>query len=189
MAFKHLEKLLLLVLLVAFVNSEDDCKHTICVGVEEGHFLDNPANCSQFFTCVNGRAQPGTCPDGFFFHPSLQKCEVHWQVPCNPTEEIELECVDDGDGGNGDNGDNGNGNEDPPLVCNTNDVQLLQHPTNCSKYVLCFHGVAHVKSCAPGLEWDVTQERCNTPEVAQCVLSECPFQVKTDQCLLFRKSL
>ncbi|GAB0090695.1 hypothetical protein DMENIID0001_054460 [Sergentomyia squamirostris] len=164
MSFKHF-LFLQFVLIIAVVADDGYCKHKVCQGVPEGYFLANPADCNEFFECINGRAVLGRCPDGFFFHPGLQKCEVHWQVPCAPGPELELDCVED-------EGES----ERPEFSCPSNDVQVLQHPTNCSLYILCFHGYAHVRDCAHGLEWDTSLEQCNIPDQAQCSPSVCPFQ-------------
>uniref|UniRef100_A0A1B0GIR3 Chitin-binding type-2 domain-containing protein n=2 Tax=Lutzomyia longipalpis TaxID=7200 RepID=A0A1B0GIR3_LUTLO len=56
-----------------------------------------------------------------------------------------------------------------------NEVYVQQHPSNCSKYILCFNGVVHIRNCAPGLEWDSSREQCNVPADAQCQPSVCPL--------------
>ncbi|XP_059608135.1 peritrophin-1-like [Phlebotomus argentipes] len=76
--------------------------------------------------------------------------------------------------------------EEPPpeeqeFLCPSDEAQFLQHPHDCSKYILCFHRVAHVRHCASGLEWHGAIEQCNTPDQAQCSPSQCPIPDNPNQ--------
>ncbi|XP_059608134.1 probable chitinase 10 [Phlebotomus argentipes] len=177
MALKYLLKFLFLAF-VLLTNAEEDCKHKICVDISEDYFLSNPLNCSSYFFCRQGRAHRGYCPDGQFFHPPHQKCDNFWNVPCQPIPEFELECIDDEEPSQPP--------EEPPpeeqeFLCPSDEAQFLQHPHDCSKYILCFHRVAHVRHCASGLEWHGAIEQCNTPDQAQCSPSQCPIPDNPNQ--------
>lgn len=45
---------------------------------------------------------------------------------------------------------------------------FLPHPKSCSRYFLCYHGVATPMKCPNKLHFDVSQQTCNTPEQAKC---------------------
>lgn len=56
----------------------------------------------------------------------------------------------------------------------TDEVVLLNHATSCSQYVMCFSGEAVIRSCAPGLTFDVEDGHCK--EDAKCDVEDraCP---------------
>lgn len=149
----------------AAVNSswEDYCPHTICQGVAEGRFLDNPFSCASFFRCVNGHAQSGECTDGTWFNYQAQMCDAPWHVPCDASQStiVELECVT---------------KEEPKysITCRGDDLQLIQHPHDCNQYYMCVSGIPMPRSCAPGLEFNVVESQCMEPEQANCNFLGCP---------------
>lgn len=147
----------------SFTNWEDYCPHTICEEVPEGRFIDNPFSCASFFQCHNGRAWAGVCPNGTWFNYQAQVCDAPWNVRCDAevSETIELECV----------------TEDEPkytISCRTGELHTVQHPYDCGQFYLCVSGLPILRSCAPGLEFNVLESQCMAPEDANCVISECP---------------
>lgn len=55
-------------------------------------------------------------------------------------------------------------------------VQLFPHEESCSKYIMCFGGLALERSCAPDLHWSAKGEYCTTKAQAECDIenSLCP---------------
>lgn len=53
-------------------------------------------------------------------------------------------------------------------VCDPNTIEWLPHPTDCTKYYICFHGIAHLMSCAPDLHFNRFTTQCMLPQDAQC---------------------
>lgn len=51
-----------------------------CVGIEDGHFIDNPKNCQSYFLCYGNTHYEGECWDGLNFNPENQWCD--WQFYC-----------------------------------------------------------------------------------------------------------
>lgn len=141
---------------------EAECAHTICDGVPEGRFLNNPLNCPAFFQCVNGRAHAGECPGGTWFNYKAQICDAPWHVACDSehSEVIQLECITE---------------QRYVISCRgRDDLHTIQHPRNCSEFYLCIGGEAVLRQCAPGLEFNTEFQQCMLKEDANCVFSECP---------------
>lgn len=60
-------------------------------------------------------------------------------------------------------------------TCDPSIVEWLPHPTDCTLYIICFHGNAHVMRCAPTLHFNRATTQCMLPEHAQCELDYmCP---------------
>jgi hypothetical protein len=60
-------------------------------------------------------------------------------------------------------------------TCNPDIVEWFPHPTNCTLYLICFHGVTHEMSCAPGLHFSRLELKCMLPIDAECDLNYmCP---------------
>lgn len=38
------------------------------------------------------------------------------------------------------------------------------------RFYICYNGTALEQWCAPGLNWDATEENCNWPELANCTV-------------------
>lgn len=143
---------------------EDYCPHTICQGVDEGRFIDNPFSCASYFRCTHGRAHDGACTEGTWFNYATQRCDVPWNVPCDAGQSIvvELECVTQ---------------EEPHYVisCRGNDeLHTVPHPFDCNHYYLCISGLPIPRRCAPNLEFNAEESQCMEPEDAHCLLAECP---------------
>ena len=61
--------------------------------------------------------------------------------------------------------------------CPENGVKVMQHNSECGKYILCFGGVRIVRDCAPGLHWSSKLQSCTRPEFSECkeeIQRDCP---------------
>ena len=87
---------------------------------------------------------------------------------CNWESLVNCEADDGSDDGSDDNSDDGNndddgnsdddgndddGDGDETLSC-PNDYGFYAHPSVCSAYILCAHGVAYKKTCPVETLWD-----------------------------------
>lgn len=61
-------------------------------------------------------------------------------------------------------------------ICDPDIIEWLPHPSDCTKYIICFHGNPHVMPCAPDLHFNRFTTQCMLPEDAQCDWdSRCPL--------------
>lgn len=69
-------------------------------------------------------------------------------------------------------------------------IEFFPHEVSCSKYILCYGGLAIERSCAPDLHWSATDEWCTTKAQAECTLEAplCP-EVDNPDSLVFIPSL
>lgn len=44
----------------------------------------------------------------------------------------------------------------------------LRNPANCGTYYICVHQVPLLQDCPSGLQWSVSENRCDLPELANC---------------------
>lgn len=54
------------------------------------------------------------------------------------------------------------------------EVVLLNHATSCSKYVMCFGGDTVIRTCAPGLTFDVEDGHCKENAICDVENRPCP---------------
>lgn len=52
--------------------------------------------------------------------------------------------------------------------CDPSVVTWHPHPRDCTLYLICFHGVLHNMTCAPGLHFSREELKCMLPEDAGC---------------------
>lgn len=68
--------------------------------------------------------------------------------------------------------------------CPDDDIELIPHPYDCEKYVLCVFGERIKRRCAEGLEFSPEERTCMLPEDAECKpqdrVWECPEEDDLD---------
>ncbi|XP_052873517.1 peritrophin-44-like [Anopheles cruzii] len=109
--------------------------------------LPNPIDCSQYFICLGGVAEPRQCAPTLLFDPIAQRCDVAENV----------ECVE--------------GSIPSPTTCPPTGLHLIGNPANCNSYFVCLNGVQNdvPVECAPTLIFDITDSMCRTPtEDSRC---------------------
>uniref|UniRef100_A0A182JLI8 Chitin-binding type-2 domain-containing protein n=1 Tax=Anopheles atroparvus TaxID=41427 RepID=A0A182JLI8_ANOAO len=145
----------------------------ICQGKPDDTTVMNPVSCDLFMLCKNNLpAETGQCPDNMLFNAEAGYCDFPNNVDCGtvprppgfeqttgtpmvptttPTPEI---------------------TETPGESCPEIDDPVV--PTylpvleDCSLYVLCYHGNPLTMKCPAGLEWNIAESTCDTPENAKC---------------------
>ncbi|XP_055527638.1 probable chitinase 10 [Wyeomyia smithii] len=55
-----------------------------------------------------------------------------------------------------------------PRFDDPDEIILLPHSNDCSKFVTCLSGLGYEMNCPEGLEYSVAQTTCDYPEYAQC---------------------
>ncbi|XP_058456540.1 peritrophin-1-like [Malaya genurostris] len=55
-----------------------------------------------------------------------------------------------------------------PRFDDPDEIILLPHLTDCSKFVTCLSGLGYEMSCPEGLEFSIERTTCDYPEYAQC---------------------
>lgn len=173
-----------------------------CTDENSGRFYDDPSDCANYFVCFRGEFHSLVCPDGFHFHEAKQMCDYPINVGCNdtnatpptcppptlptcppptqptcptfpptcptcptfpPTSEMTTPTED-------------TPTQPPrPSICPPRGLHKVPHPYSCSKYILCFDGVAVERLCSPGLYWNSELFRCVRRNDSDCLLpSACP---------------
>ncbi|GIY30336.1 protein obstructor-E [Caerostris darwini] len=115
--------------------------------------FSNPANCSTFYFCVDGRAYLQECPLRLVFDEQNMKCDHPKVVGCTPpsgTLSI-LHCPEP-DG-------------------------IFRHPVNCNTFYLCKQSRIYEYECPIGLIFNYDEKRCDYKRNFQCpafaVLQRC----------------
>lgn len=76
----------------------------------------------------------------------------------------------------------------PVAECPLRGVAFFRNQFSCTKFVLCFDGVAIDKTCSPGLYFSRAQSRCVRRDDSDCLLGDgtCPAENDPDVCLIKR---
>lgn len=129
---------------IAYLTAADI---NVCSDAKSGIFLQdfNDPTCATYIVCMNGVTYPNNkCNGDFLFNAASQTCSYSGDVDCN--------------------------------YCPTKagvPVYNRAYPSLCSKYILCYGPTPVVRECAPGLQFDPVQERCNVASLVDCVANKC----------------
>ncbi|CAG9770095.1 unnamed protein product [Ceutorhynchus assimilis] len=130
-------------------------------------FLPNE-NCCKFWQCHNGVAYLFSCPDDLYWSPTSKSCD--WPVSAN--------CSGDGSAGLCPPCPS---TTKPPSTTTTTKtptkrpncpqncpIDIFLSDCDCSKFWQCSSGVAYLKSCPHGLQWNPNLNLCDWPQQAGC---------------------
>uniref|UniRef100_A0A182YC64 Chitin-binding type-2 domain-containing protein n=1 Tax=Anopheles stephensi TaxID=30069 RepID=A0A182YC64_ANOST len=154
--------------------------------------LTHPSDCNRFLVCSSGMAYEMRCPDGLEYDVEQRSCDYDYLVRCsvdgrtqvqqaNYGFEMPLEqLVQNRPSWN----DLQEERMDVPVPqykpavsvvdarCPRTDDPMkpihLPRTGNCGKFMKCFGGRAYEMDCPAGLEFDVTNSRCDYPVLARC---------------------
>lgn len=130
--------------------SSSSCTDCSPFGIQN---LPYPNSCTQYIQCSMGSRTFTSCPAGFHFDRTIGFCNHADLVVCDdPTITTTVPPVTD-------------------LPNCFTDGTLHPHPTECSQFFICVNNSLWEQECAPGLHWNRSQEKCDTPEAAQCTVS------------------
>ncbi|XP_075162252.1 tequila isoform X2 [Haematobia irritans] len=175
-------------------TSEDNVRQDRDLGISCGPgtyaIYPHPQDCHKFMRCANGRIAVENCPNGQVF--SIERGSCHLE---NEVAQYDRSSYSRGSnygqsavtGGNGmvatsttttTNTNTGGTNyhpnsevyapQDADVGCPQNANGRYPHPYDCTKFVMCTNGVAHVQSCGPGTAWDKVMEVCDFKEKVNC---------------------
>ena len=119
---------------------------SICKGLENGHFLNNPASCRAYWLCWEEEAFSGECKEGLNFNEADQLCDNEENYPCANTEPM----------------------------CPNNNISFFEVENSCTEFNFCFAGSHTILSCAVGLHFDSKLNTCNFPSEVNCTRDMCP---------------
>uniref|UniRef100_A0A182PLU6 Chitin-binding type-2 domain-containing protein n=1 Tax=Anopheles epiroticus TaxID=199890 RepID=A0A182PLU6_9DIPT len=140
-----------------------------CAGRPDGSLAPS-RNCSNFFRCENEDiAEEITCqPQGTLFD---------WQREvCDHPENVE--CAESGPSGNSTVAPPGSTSEPtrPPLdpnvptdLCRGVTVGMIEHPTDCTRYVICVLGQPNVQQCPDNFIFIAEKATCGFGDPETCV--------------------
>lgn len=129
---------------LAYITSADI---NVCDDAKTGIFLQDFSDptCKNYIVCMDGVSYAGgNCKGDYLFNATTQSCSYESEVTCS--------------------------------YCPTKagvPVYNRAYPSLCSKYVLCYGSTPVVRECAPGLQFDPVQERCNEASLVDCVANKC----------------
>lgn len=128
-----------------------------CGGANGGNgYFAHESQCDRYYVCENGRVvNEGLCDDGLVFNeygnPSRLRCELPFGIDCSNRPNLQ-----------------------PPKPTGECPRQngMFPDPRDCTKFIECGNGEAHIKSCASGLAYNKANGNCDWPENTP----ECPAE-------------
>lgn len=135
-----------------------------CRGVPEG---DTRAvgRCRQdYIECRLGRANIRYCDGQQIFDSAMRVCAASDSVPQCSTKKA-------ADASGGSYGFNDASSASLSAICTTRGDGYYRHPTDCQRFIQCFHGNAFVLNCASGLVFNANKDAgvCDYPvNVPEC---------------------
>lgn len=130
-----------------------------------GLYRPHPTDCKQYLTCLHGKFVARPCSGNLHWNPKAETCDFPKNANCSHTIVTESPSV-------------------PITSTPSTTITLLEaypgdkcvagqfgsyrsHPTDCSQYLVCLHGVYVSQSCG-NLHWNAREETCDRPEKAGC---------------------
>lgn len=110
----------------------------VCYGAQDGLFIPDYTNCSNYYACVNQIGYLQTCPSGYAFDSKAQACNYATVVTCST-------CPSPASG-----------------------LQFIAVPNVCDKYVICAGGSAFMQTCMDGLEYNNETTQCDFSRNVKC---------------------
>lgn len=154
-----------------------------CEDVSYGWFIPSNTSCADFIQCLKDEQLFGTCPDGFLFNFDAQLCDFPENVNCDIEPPLET-TTDDTPittiptiTTTESNPETTTPDSEVPLVdCPEDEALFVAHPSSCSQYFLCFHGVPSNRTCPAKYHFDFDRQTCVTRDHTDCRLEdpECP---------------
>ncbi|XP_073842048.1 tequila isoform X2 [Musca autumnalis] len=159
----------------------------------------HPQDCHKFMRCSNGRIAIENCPPGQVFSVEKSSCHVENDVPqYDRSSYVNTQTQGQGQahynvGGRGSttttktattNNNYNTGSYHTPLTSDVNCPSpnangRYPHPYDCTKFVMCSNGVAHIQSCGPGTAWNGAMEVCDFMDKVDCSPSQATVTTTT----------
>ncbi|XP_031783436.1 uncharacterized protein LOC100120629 isoform X1 [Nasonia vitripennis] len=155
------------------VAKYDVARGVQCPSADATGIFVYPPDCKFYVTCWNGRAFVQPCAPGTLFSPDSLECDFPDKVKCYGGEIADFPGVDV------DHLDESAGVREPLLngghsaryeaqgqlepSCPPNMNGLLDHPSDCAKFLQCANGQTYVMSCGPGSVFNPMTTVCDHP--------------------------
>lgn len=154
----------------------------------EGETSPHSTDCNLYIECSFGEYIDRECPAGLHFNNAEKVCDYPSTAGCqfevDPTTiEPTQQTTTDSTLSTTDDNDDEDDDEDEEYASAPNndchdaarDQFTLPHP-QCDHFYLCSNGNAYVGTCMGGNHWNIEQNRCDLPNVAQCIDGAAPEQ-------------
>lgn len=145
----------------------------------------HPQDCHKYMRCANGRIAVENCPPGQVFSIERSSCHIENEVTqydrtSNGRGQASGQTYYSNGGGAGASTittttTSNNFNSGPYYTPTASDVGCpaigngrYPHPYDCTKFVICSNGVAHIQSCGPGTAWNKAMEVCDYKDKVDC---------------------
>lgn len=128
---------------IPVVTPEPDPKSD-CKGQSNGFVYATDGNCRSYAICRQETSQDAECPIGFSYNPKSNICDIANNYLCEEDH-----------------------------MCPPTGIHMFRKLGSCTEYNFCFAGKHLTKTCDNGLNFDTSQNKCATPDVAKCY--ECPL--------------
>nr|CAD7594786.1 unnamed protein product [Timema genevievae] len=132
-----------------------------------------PPDCGRFLNCWKGRGFVQPCAPATLFNPDTLECDFpakvkcvestieEWQTFYTPSTHREGKHLPVST------------TTTPPIVPKSDcpmegGTGLASHPNDCSKYLNCWNGEAHIQSCGPGTLFNPVTLVCDYPYNVEC---------------------
>lgn len=164
-------------LLTAKVGASDDYR------CEEGVTRPHDTECNLYYECSVGEYITRFCPGNLHFsvtegvcdYPSSAGCQlgpVPTNAPITESPETQPPVTEPP------TTETPETHPPPPQATSCSDGTdgtTFPHPY-CGLFYICSGGVAYESPCPVGLHWSVAVNRCDSPDVAECVDGAAPYQ-------------
>lgn len=134
-------------------------------------FTRDPFHCGRFSMCLGPAHSENTCADGLYFNTETNTCGLAENIDCPASGggdgEITTTTQPPGGGNPVDPGTDG--------TCDLDlNFEMIASKSSCDRYTICTCGRPNVRTCPPGLIYDVTTQSCNTREQGRCLFESIP---------------
>ncbi|XP_058789027.1 uncharacterized protein LOC131662991 [Phymastichus coffea] len=129
-----------------------------------------PPDCKFYVTCWNGRAFVQPCAPGLLFSPDSLECDFPNKVRCYGSEiaDFPSASAEHSEVETATHSSRASSSEEPwRLSCPLNFSGLTALPGECTKYLQCADGRAHLMECGPGTVFNPALTTCDHPRNAK----------------------
>lgn len=153
-------------IILALIKPQVDA--VTCEDVPLGSFIPSTENCVDYYQCLPGTEVLGSCPDKFLFNFELQMCDYPENVDCDDEPPIQTTDVPDTTSYVPPETTIPDDGEESLIECLDDGAYFASHPSSCSKYFLCFHGVPSMRTCPLRYHFDNYKQTCVARENTDC---------------------
>lgn len=141
-----------------------------CPPQQSGHFV-YIMDCRQFLNCWKGRGYIQSCAPGTVFNPDTRQCDHPSKVSCVTSHTMDTyqnlrRARKPRDPNVAQNYESFN--SPARIKCPPGVIGLLEHPTDCRKFLNCNNGATVVQDCGPGTAFNPRMSVCDHIHNVDC---------------------